>query len=140
MDINELASACENDNNTHILSLTNEKILKERVEIIDELPIEKEDKILLLEKLNGYRYVDEIHELRNGCYLKWIDTREPDNMQLVTGAFFCEIVFTDYGTCLRMKNFRNRYFEIRLDEVILFQKLTQQEKVLLAALSYMSKS
>jgi hypothetical protein len=140
MDINDLASACENDNNTHILSLTNEKILKERVEIIDELPIEKDDKIMLLEKLNGYRYVDEIHELRNGCYLKWIDTRNPDDMHLVTGAFFCEIVFTDYGTCLRMKNFRNRYFEIRLDEVILFQKLTQQEKVLLAALSYMSKS
>jgi hypothetical protein len=61
-------------------------------------------------------------------------------MHLVTGAFFCEVVFTDYGTTLRMKNFRHRYFEIKLDEVILFQKLTQQEKVLLAALSYMSTS
>ena len=112
MDINDLLSDIENDNNTHILSLTNEKILKERVEIIDELPIEKDDKIMLLEKLNGYRYVDEIHELRNGSYLKWVDTRDPDNMQLVTGAFFCEIVFTDYGTCLRMKNFRNRYLKL----------------------------
>ena len=140
MDIDDLITACENENNTHILSLTNDKILKNKVEIIDELPINKQDKVELIDKLKGYMYVDEIHEIRNGAYLRWINTDDIDNINISSGAIFCEIVFTDYGTALRMKNFRNRYFEIRMDEVLLFQKLTQQEKVLLAALSYVSNN
>ena len=139
MNVEELVKACENENNKHILELTNDKILQTKVDIIAELPIEEEDKIHLGEKLEEYMYVDEIHELKSGSYLRWIDTSDPDNIFITNGAIFCEIVFTDFGTCLRMSNFKKRYFEIKMDDVILFQKLTEQEKILLYALSYISK-
>ena len=60
--------ASNNEANADILSLSNEKILKDRVDIINELPIDKEEKVDLLRKLQGYRYVDEIHELKNGSF------------------------------------------------------------------------
>lgn len=133
-----LSIACDNESNAHILSLTTEKIMKTKVGIVDELPISQEEKIALIQKLNGYRYVDEIHELKNGAFLRWIDMRDIDNIVLVSGAFFCEIIFTDDNSCMRMRNIRGRYFELKMDDVILFQKLSPQEKVLLSALSYMA--
>ena len=104
--------ASNNETNADILSLSNEKILKERVDIINELPIDKEEKVDLLRKLQGYRYVDEIHELKNGSFLRWLNTSDLDNISLVQGAFFCEFVFTDNNTCMRMRNIRGRYFEV----------------------------
>ena len=130
--------ASNNDANADILSLSNEKIMKDRVNIIDELPIDNEEKVELLRKLQGYRYVDAIHELKNGCFLRWLNMSDLDDISLAQGAFFCEVVFTDNNTCMRMRNVRGRYFEVKMDDIILFQKLTQQEKVLLAALSYIS--
>jgi len=132
--------ASNNDANADILSLSNEKIMKDRVDIIDELPIDEEEKVELLRKLQGYRYVDEIHELKNGSFLRWLNMSDVDNITLVQGAFFCEFIFTDDNTCMRMRNIRGRYFEVKMDDIILFQKLTQQEKVLLAALSYISSN
>jgi len=132
--------ASNNEANADILSLSNEKIMKDRVDIIDELPIDEEEKVELLRKLQGYRYVDEIHELKNGSFLRWLNMSDLDNITLVQGAFFCEFIFTDYNTCMRMRNIRGRYFEVKMDDIILFQKLTQQEKVLLAALSYISSN
>ena len=135
-----IEAASNNDSNKDILSLSNEKILKDRVDIINELPIDKEEKIELLDKLRGYRYVDEIHELKNGSFLRWLNMSDIEDIHLVQGAFFCEFVFTDNNTCMRMRNIRGRYFEVKMDDIIIFQKLTQQEKVLLAALSYISSS
>jgi hypothetical protein len=132
--------ASNNEANADILSLSNEKIMKDRVDIIDELPIDEEEKVELLRKLQGYRYVDEIHELKNGSFLRWLNMSDLDNITLVQGAFFCEFIFTDDNTCMRMRNIRGRYFEVKMDDIILFQKLTQQEKVLLAALSYISSN
>tara|TARA_B110000444_G_scaffold125968_1_gene118375 strand:+ start:78 stop:512 length:435 start_codon:yes stop_codon:yes gene_type:complete len=132
--------ASNNEANADILSLSNEKIMKDRVDIINELPIDKEEKMDLLRKLQGYRYVDEIHELKNGSFLRWLNMSDLDNITLVQGAFFCEFIFTDDNTCMRMRNIRGRYFEVKMDDIILFQKLTQQEKVLLAALSYISSN
>ena len=136
MDINDLITACNNGDNAHMLSLTPEKIRNDKVEIINELPLTEEDKIGIIGKLVGYRYIEEIHDIRSGTFLRWISTVDDDNINLTTGGIFCEVVFTDYYTSLRMKNFRNRYFELKLDDVILFQKLTTQEQVLMSALSY----
>lgn len=134
-----LKSACENEANTNILNYTNDKIMKVKVDIINELPINHDAKVELIEKLQGYMYVDEIHELKNGAYLRWLDMRDIENIRLVSGAFFCELVFTDSNSCMRMKNISGRHFEVKMDDVILFQKLSDQEKVILAALSYMTR-
>tara|TARA_Y100000816_G_scaffold286143_1_gene266808 strand:+ start:12112 stop:12531 length:420 start_codon:yes stop_codon:yes gene_type:complete len=139
MDTDELARACENENNAYLLDLTFEKVEQDKNMVLDELSLDEEDREMLLEKLKDYRYVDEIHDIKNGAYMRWINVSDPENISVSNGGFFCEVVFTDYETSLRMRNFKKRYFEIKLNDVILFQKLSSQEKVLLSALSYVSK-
>ena len=138
MDIDTLVRACDNDNNKHILNLTNDTIMKAKVEIVNELPVSVDIKYELLDKLKGYMFIDEIHEIRSGTFLRWIDATQ-EEITLAKGAILCEIKFTDYGTTLRMKNFRHKYFELKMDDIVLFQKLTPQERVLLSALSYVNK-
>jgi hypothetical protein len=94
--------------------------------------------IQYLKILTHYIYVDEINNLKYGSYLKWISLKTPDNLQLTHGAFFCNIKITDNGVYIVCKNYANRHFQIKMDECLLFQKLTDQEKVILHALDHLS--
>ena len=40
---------------------------------------------------------------------------------------------------LQLKNNRNRFFQIKFDECIIFQKLSEQEKVILSVLDHLQK-
>jgi len=142
MDVNQLIHALDNENNEKILNLTTKKIKEMNTKILKELSLSREKLLDITKKLNGYRYVDEIDELKCGTYLKWIvlTDPDPDNLQLNKGALFCEIKCKDDGVFIVCKNmgFSSRHFQIKMDECLLFQKLTTQELVLLSALDHLS--
>jgi hypothetical protein len=142
MDVNKLIDALDNENNEKILNLTTKKIKEMNMKILMELSLPREKLITITKKLNGYRYVDEIDELKCGTYLKWIllTDPDPDNLELNKGAIFCEIKCKDDGVFIICKNmgFSSRHFQIKMDECLLFQKLTTQELVLLSALDHLS--
>ena len=142
MDVNQLIHALDNENNEKILNLTTKKIKEMNTKILMELSLSREKFLSISQKLNGYRYVDEIDELKCGTYLKWIVLTDPnpDNLQLNKGALFCEIKCKDDGVFIVCKNmgFSSRHFQIKMDECLLFQKLTTQELVLLSALDHLS--
>jgi hypothetical protein len=132
----------DNENNEKILNLTTKKIKEMNMKILMELSLSREKLLDITKKLNGYRYVDEIDELKCGTYLKWIllTDPDPDNLELNKGALFCEIKCKDDGVFIICKNmgFSSRHFQIKMDECLLFQKLTTQELVLLSALDHLS--
>jgi hypothetical protein len=142
MDVNKLINALDNENNEKILNLTTKKIKEMNMKILKELSLSREKLLDITKKLNGYRYVDEIDELKCGTYLKWIvlTDPDPDNLELNKGALFCEIKCKDDGVFIVCKNmgFSSRHFQIKMDECLLFQKLTTQELVLLSALDHLS--
>lgn len=142
MDVNKLINALDNENNEKILNLTTKKIKEMNMKILKELSLSREKLLDITKKLNGYRYVDEIDELKCGTYLKWIvlTNPDPDNLELNKGALFCEIKCKDDGVFIVCKNmgFSSRHFQIKMDECLLFQKLTTQELVLLSALDHLS--
>ena len=142
MDVNKLIDALDNENNEKILNLTTKKIKEMNMKILMELSLSREKLLDITKKLNGYRYVDEIDELKCGTYLKWIllTDPDPDNLELNKGALFCEIKCKDDGVFIVCKNmgFSSRHFQIKMDECLLFQKLTTQELVLLSALDHLS--
>ena len=142
MDVNKLIHALDNENNEKILNLTTKKIKEMNMKILKELSLSREKLLDITKKLNGYRYVDEIDELKCGTYLKWIllTDPDPDNLELNKGAIFCEIKCKDDGVFIVCKNmgFSSRHFQIKMDECLLFQKLTTQELVLLSALDHLS--
>lgn len=142
MDVNKLINALDNENNEKILNLTTKKIKEMNMKILMELSLPREKMLRIVQKLNGYRYVDEIDELKCGTYLKWIllTDPDPDNLELNKGALFCEIKCKDDGVFIVCKNvgFSSRHFQIKMDECLLFQRLTTQEIILLNALDHLS--
>jgi hypothetical protein len=139
MDIDLLHKAADNEDNSHILNLTKDIITNAKLDIMDDLPLSDEQKLEFMEKLDDYVYIDEIHEIRHGTYVRWLNLEDNNDITLAKGGIFCEVRFTDYGMAIQCKNFRNRYYEIRMDNIILFRKLTPQEKVLMCALTYLNK-
>ena len=139
MDGGKLLKALENENNENVFNYTTEHIFEINKKILSELLLSRSTMVQYLKTLTHYIYVDEINNLKYGSYLKWISLKTPDNLRLTNGAFFCNIKITDNGVYIICKNYANRHFQIKMDECLLFQKLTDQEKVILNALDHLSK-
>jgi hypothetical protein len=138
MDVENLLKALENENNNKFLKLNNTKIKAMKFEILKELQLPKEELITYMKKLNNYMYVDELNDLRIGGFIRWIPLKDPDEIYLTNGAILSDVNITDNGVLLNCKNFAKKHYQIKLDECLVFQKLSEQEKVLLFALESLS--
>ena len=101
----------------------------------------KDETLDILKRLNNYKYVDEMNDLKYGTYIRWIPIDDVKKIVLFKGAIFCEMKITDDGVFLVCKNvgFNLRHFRISMDKNLIFQKLTESELVLLSALDHLSK-
>jgi len=140
MNITKLLNALDNESNASMMNFTSKKIKEINLKILKELNLNSHETNQLLQKLLYYKYVDEMDELKYGTYLRWIPIQNPNQIELKKGAIFCEMKIMENGVYLVCKNhgFRSSHFQIKLDENLIFQKLTEQELVLLAALDHLS--
>jgi hypothetical protein len=139
MDVQKLLKALDDETNETLMNLTTDKILEMNLNILKELHLSKEDTLDLMQKLKGYKYVDEMNELKYGTHVRWIPIENPEAIHLKQGAIFCEMKIKDTGVHCVCKNYYGRHFQLAFDKNLIFQKLTQQELVLLAALDHLSK-
>jgi hypothetical protein len=141
MDVNKLLKALDDETNENLFNFTTKKILEMNLQVLKELQLDRNETLIILKKLKEYKYVDEMNDLKYGTYLRWIPINDPENIHLTKGAVFCEIKITDNGVFIVCKNFgySTKHFQIKMDECLIFQKLTQQELVLLNALDHLSK-
>jgi hypothetical protein len=137
MDVNKLADALDNENNESIMNFTNKKIIELNYNILKELHLDKETTLNYLKKLKGYRYIDEISDLKYGGFIKWIPIIDPNNLPLHYTGIICEIKITDDGVFIICKNFMHRNYTFKMDECLIFQKLSHQEQVILSALDHL---
>ncbi len=134
MDIDNLIYALDNDSNESIMNLTSKKIYDMNLKIITELHLDKLTTMNYLKKLKEYRYVDEINDLKYGSFIRWIPIIDPSNLPLHHCGIICEIKITDNGVLITCKNFMHRHYTFKMDECLIFQKLTAQEKIIINAL------
>ena len=141
MDINKLLKALDNKTNETLFDFTSAKIKEMNLTIIKELNLTNKETFALLKKLTNYKYIDEMSDLKYGTYIRWIPIEDPTTIYLTKGALFCETKITDDGVFCICKNigYSSRHFRISLDKNLLFQKLTDQELILLSALDHLSK-
>jgi hypothetical protein len=141
MDVNKLLKALDDESNESLLNFTPKKIREMNLTILKELHLPKDVTIEMFKKLKDYKYVDEMSDLKYGTFLRWIPIEDPTNIHLTKGALFCEIKILDNGSYCVCKNFgfSKRHFQISMDKNLIFQKLTDQELVLLSALDHLSK-
>ena len=141
MDVNKLLKALDDDTNVSLMNFTTKKLREMILKILKELELPRNETIELMKKLKDYKYVDEMKDLKYGTYLRWIPIDDPENIHLKQGALFCEMKVKEDGVYIICKNYgyNRKHFQIKLDENLIFQKLTEQELVLLSALDHLSK-
>lgn len=141
MDMDKLLKALEDDSNDNLLNFTTKKIHEMNLEILKELHLSREETLNLFNKLKNYKYVDEISDIKSGAFLRWIPIENPENIYLSNGAFCCDIKITNEGIYCVCKSvgYNAKHFLIAIDKNLIFQKLTDQELVLLSALDHLSK-
>jgi hypothetical protein len=141
MNVQKLLQALDDESNETLFNFTSEKIREMNLNILKELHLPKKETIDIYNKLKDYKYVDEISDLKYGTYLRWIPIEDVTNIHLTKGALFCETKITDDGVFCVCKNFGYppRHFQLAMDKNLIFQKLTEQELVLLSALDHLSK-
>ena len=152
-EIEDILKTLDNDENEFLLNHTRSSIQQVKNDILQKLQLSKEElkelhKKLQLsskelkeihKKLKPYRYVEDLTHLKYGSYIRWIKITNPDNIKLTNGGIVTDIKFNKTGCNVLCKNNMNRFFEIKFDECIIFQKMTDQENVLLDVLTYLSK-
>ena len=141
MDTKNLLKALEDDTNEALMNFTTKQLREMILKILKELQLPRNETIELMKNLKDYKYVDEMKDLKYGTYLRWIPIDDPENIHLTKGALFCEMKVKEDGVYITCKNYgyNRKYFQIKLDENLIFQKLTEQELVLLSALDHLSK-
>jgi hypothetical protein len=139
MDVEKLLKALDNEENSKFMNLTTKKINDMKSEILKELQLSHQEITEIMRKLKEYMYVDEMNELRHGAFIRWIPIKDPDNLHLTAGGLLCAINVTDDGVSLTCKNFAHKHYQIKMDECLVFQKLTNQEQVLLLAMDHLAK-
>ena len=141
MDVNKLLKALDDESNETLLNFTSDKIKEMNLNIINELKLSKKETLDILYLLSEYKYVDEMNDLKYGTYIRWISIDNPKSIYLTKGALFCDMKITNEGVFCICKNFgyKQRYFQISMDKNLIFQKLTEQELVLLSALDHLAK-
>ncbi len=140
LDINKLLKALDVEQNESIINLTTEKIHNMTFKILKELHLPKTELIKYFNNLKKYRYIDELNDLKYGAFIKWIPIKDPDKLPLHAGGIICDIKITQNGVMIVCKNFMNRYYQIKMEECLIFQKLSNQEEVLLSALDHLEKN
>ena len=139
LEIDKLLGALENETNTSIMELTTSKIKQINNDAIQKIQIRGNELKQMHKKLKEYRVIRDLPDLQLGYYIRWIPLKDPSNIYLTNGGIIIDIDILKNGIHIRVKNNRNRVFQIKYDECIIFQKLTMQEKVILSVLDHLDK-
>ena len=137
--MNQLESAINNDRNIGILDETLSKIKCDKNDILQYIGIKGKDLATFHKQLEDYRYVEEVDKIKTGCYARYISLKSStsNEFKLTNGGIITSIVVKENTeVLLTLKNNMNRFFTVKFEHVILFQKLTDQERVILHLLKY----
>ena len=126
IDIDELLSKVEKSD--YLKGKTLQDIFEEKQTILEGLETENIEQIL--QKLEDYRYIKNIYELHKGKHIRWINLQKRP-IVLERGAILNDIKFTDKGTYLQCLRYDQRVYQIKMDDMILFQKMNTEELLLL---------
>ena len=135
---NFLLKSLDNENNSSMQHLTSKKIKSIKNDYLQKLQLPRETLKQYHTKLKEYRYVDDLTDIQYGRYIRWINLKDPTKLYLTHGGLIIDIKICQFGIQLVCKNFRNNKFQIKIDECMIFQKITEQEQIILSALDYLN--
>ena len=132
LDLEKLDKALDNPFNDEIENLNYDKIQEMNLKIINELHLSKKDAVSIAISLKDYLFIDELSDIKDGRFVKWINLEDP--VKLKQGGIICGYEIGNEGVYLKCKNFKNRFFSLSLEKNLVFQKLSNQEIIIINAL------
>ena len=138
LDMDGLLHALDNENNSSIGDLTTAKIQTYKNNALQQLQLSREILKQYHKKLKNYRLVEELPDVQYGHYIRWISLKDPNKIKLTNGGIICDIRVFNEQVHIRCKNNLNHIMQIILDECLVFQKLSDQERVILDVLDYLA--
>ena len=135
----DLIMAMENETNSSIMNLTSGAIKERKNDALQQLQLPRATLKSWHRKLKHYRLCGEMADLQYGHYLRWIPLKDPGNLYITNGGILCDMKIINDIIHVTVKNNRNRLFEVKFNEAMIFQKLSDQERVILGVLDFLAK-
>jgi hypothetical protein len=150
LNIEALLKTIENVDTDYLGDRTLSDISSEIVECLTEINLSEDSIVEYCEKLKEYRAIDQIYQLHKGKHVRWIripsrlldsyiDPNKPNTLLnskmprpiLTNGGIVVDIKFTNNGTQILCKN-KDRFVQYKFDDCLTFQKLSDDEQLLLS--------
>jgi|LauGreSuBDMM15SN_2_FD.fasta_scaffold104468_1 hypothetical protein len=151
INVDELLKSLESDKLLSVSKLSYDKINTIKYNVLARIGLEDDELESMLLKLSDYRYVEELQDIHHGAFVRYIPLTKHSNkckgnkgnkdndIIMKPGGFICDIKILGSGVQLLCRNHFRKMFQLRLDEVLLFQKLTKQEEIILSVFDYLNK-
>lgn len=125
----------------NLLYLTSGKIKELKNNILQKLYLSREELLKYHEKLKEYRYIDELDEIKIGSYIRWfnLNKAQESDVKLTNGGIIIDLNNSDDDIIIVCKNSMNRIFCLKMNHCLIFQKMNQQEKILIKIIDYVHK-
>ena len=145
MNIEDVLHSLDNDRNLSISKLTYDKINNMKYNMLERLGINDDELESMLHKLADYRYVEELQDIQHGAFIRYVPLTSKNGQKegeivLKNGGFICEVKILGSGVHLLCRNHFRKIFQLKLDEVLIFQKLSNQEEIILSVFDYLAKN
>jgi hypothetical protein len=126
------------ENNT-IANTTLKKIAARRHEILSSLNLTPEKMEEFERKLHMYRVIENPYDLKHNQLIRWIPLRSLETRPYVTlgGCLFCVKQNESDGIhTLTIRNVKRFVFNIKFELNVIFQRLSQEELLILRAVEF----
>jgi len=114
MDFDLLKKALENDDNVGLINTSIQEIKDKKNNILQQLGLNRDDLKLFNSNLKGYRYIEELKDLKIGSNIRYIKLKNIENIKISGVNNLCEIkvpyVFWPVSMSLNFSS--NRFFNI----------------------------
>jgi len=145
-----LERAMLNENNAKYFSMDVSKLKKNKETALSDLGLSKKEREGFIRQLKGYIFIEDVADLTYGSSIRWISVMDAVkhaedkkashiSFHLNSPVIYCELKIGENGMMMLCKTFSRRFFYLRMDECLIFQKLNTQEVVLLSALQHIKK-
>jgi hypothetical protein len=86
--------------------------------------------------LTEYYYIEQIYQFQKGRYIRWL-RKNMDVPKLTNGGVVMDVIFREKGgTYILCMTNQRRPCQLRFDDCHFFQKLTDEEQLVLAVTDY----
>jgi hypothetical protein len=137
LDVDELLKAIHNEKTDYLENKTIKSMNQEVFDAIQSLNISEERIHDLYHKLIDYRLVNDIYEVHKGQLVKTLslNVNQEENYipKLHMKGKVIDIKFLDNGTHIVCLNTPFRFSQYKFDHFLTFQKLSDEEKLILSA-------